>query len=469
MEKMRIEKDMLGQFEVPINALYGIHTARARQNFNIANRPVHKALHRAYGQVKLACARVNFSLGYLEERVFKALEAAAGEMIAGELSEHIVVDALQGGAGTSLHMNVNEVLANRTLQILREELGSYDIVHPIDHINLHQSTNDTFPTALKVAAIDLSKELEEELGLLFNVFQKKEQEFAHIVKVGRTQFQDAVPTTLGREMGAYAQALSRDRWRIFKCSERLRVVNLGGTAIGTGLGAPRQFIFKVVEELRRISGFGLARAEDLVDCTQNTDAFAETSGYLKTVAVNLQKIGRDLRFLSSGPNAGISELQLPRRQAGSSIMPAKVNPVIPEAVQQAAMMVMALDGLLTQACGLGHLELNPFMPLIADSLLNSFSLLTRAVSTLNHNCVSQLAANEDVCRQHVFETTAVATILVDELGYEKVQDIVSRSEQRKTTLKEVVLTDGLMTEEEFESLLSPERVCRLGSPAKERK
>lgn len=468
MAETRTEKDMLGSLEVPLQALHGIHTVRALGNFPLSGRPVHEALPRAYGQVKLACARVNHDLGFLEERVFLGIEGATRELIAGDLREHILVDALQGGAGTSLNMNVNEVLANRALQILGEEPGNYSVVHPIDHVNLHQSTNDTFPTALKVAAIALSGELERELGDLFNVFQEKEKEFAHVVKVGRTQYQDAVPTTVGREMGSYAQALSRDRWRIFKCTERLRVVNLGGTAIGTGLGAPRRFIFQAVDELRRLTGFGLARAEDLVDCTQNTDAFSETSGYLKTVAVNLMKIAGDLRFLSSGPRAGIGEIRLPRRQAGSSIMPAKVNPVIPEAVQQVAMKVVSLDGLLTTACGQGHLELNPFLPLVADSLLQSFSLLTQAVSVLNRNCVEKLEVDEDVCRKNVFETTAVATILVDQLGYEKVQQLVAQTEKRGTTLEEEVLAAGLLTREEFRGLLSPERVCRLGSPMREK-
>ena len=467
MSEVRQEKDMLGTLEVPAKALYGIHTVRALQNFKIAGRPVHKSLIRAFGQVKLACARVNYNLDCLDKKVFAALEKACLEMVAGELDEHVVVDALHGGAGTSLNMNVNEVLANRALQIMGENLGSYGLIHPIDHVNLHQSTNDTFPTALKVAAIDLSKELEEELAGLFTALQQKEQEFAHIVKVGRTQYQDAVPTTLGREMGAYAQAFSRDRWRIFKCSERLRVVNLGGTAIGTGLGAPRQFIFQVAEELRRITGFGLARAEDLVDATQNTDAFPETAGYLKTVAVNLMKVAGDFRLLSSGPKAGIGELLLPRRQAGSSIMPAKVNPVIPEAVQQAAMKVMSLDSVLSLACGMGSLELNAFMPLIADSLLNSVSLLTRAVHSFNKDCIVELRANEEVCKRYVFETTAIATILVDELGYAKVQEIVALAEKEERSLEEQVLAMELMTEEEFSHLLSAERVCRLGSPVKD--
>ena len=325
----------------------------------------------AFGAVKLAAARTNHELGCWEQAKFAAIEAACEEMIRGDLDRHIVVDALQGGAGTSTNMNVNEVLANRALQLLGRPLGDYHAVNPHDDINLHQSTNDTYPTALRIAAIRLLRVLQRKVVALLETFQQKEKDFANVVKIGRTELQDAVLMTLGREMSAYAEAFARDRWRIYKCEERLRVVNLGGTAIGTALGAPRQYVFRVVEQLRQITGLGLARAENLVDATQNADVFVEVSGILRTLASNLLKIGNDLRLLASGPDAGLGEIRLPARQAGSSIMPGKVNPVIPEAVGQVAMYVMGCDQMILQASSAGNLELNQFLPLVADSLLGS--------------------------------------------------------------------------------------------------
>ena len=327
----------------PLEALYGIHTQRAIDNFPLAGRPVNRHLVHAYGMVKLACARTNHELGHWSAEKSAAIEQACREMADGKLDDHIVVDALQGGAGTSTNMNVNEVLANRALQILRQPLGTYALVHPLDDLNLHQSTNDTFPTALKVAAIGQFRGLERDVTALLDAFQAKEREFAHIVKVGRTQLQDAVLTTLGRSMGAFADALARDRWRMSKCEERLRMINLGGTAIGTGLGAPRKFIFRAADHLQQITHMGLARAENLIDATQNLDMFVEASGMLRALACNLLKISNDLRLLSSGPDAGLGELALPPRQAGSSIMPGKVNPVIPEAVIQASLAITAHD------------------------------------------------------------------------------------------------------------------------------
>ncbi|HEY3284940.1 MAG TPA: lyase family protein, partial [Armatimonadota bacterium] len=287
MMDCRLESDLLGEMRVPAEALYGVHTARAQSNFRLAGRPVRAPLVHAYGSVKLACARANQELGAWSPELFGALEAACGEMSEGRLDSHIVVDALQGGAGTSTNMNVNEVLANRALQLLGLPLGSYDTLHPLEDVNRHQSTNDTYPTALRVAAIRELRRLEREVVSLQEAFQAKECELAHVVKVARTQLQDAALTTLGRTMSAFAEPLGRDRWRIYKCEERLRVVNLGGTAIGTGLGAPRRFVFRATELLREATGLGLARAENLVDATQNTDAFVEVSGILRALASTL--------------------------------------------------------------------------------------------------------------------------------------------------------------------------------------
>ena len=465
-QQQRIERDSLGERAVPADALYGIHTARALENFPLAGRPVHPALGRAFGDVKLACAQTNRQLGAWAADAAKAdaIESACRELSEGLLAAQIVVDALQGGAGTSTNMNVNEVLANRALELLGLEHGDYGRVSPLDDINLHQSTNDTYPTALRLAAIRLLHALEKNVVALQESFQRAEKKFAHVVKVGRTQYQDAVLTTLGREMSAYAEAINRDRWRIYKCEERLRVVNQGGTAIGTGLAAPREFIFRAVEQLRALTGIGFARAENLVEATQNTDVFVEVSGILKAHAVSLIKISTDLRLLSSGPDAGLGEIRLPARQAGSSIMPCKVNPVIPEAVTQAAMLVMGNDSVISAACAAGSLELNAFLPLIAHCLLENLDLLARADDLLCRHCVDGIEADEARCRAHVENSTAAATALVPALGYERAGDAARMAKAEGRTLRDVVVGNGWLRAEEFDEAISPEAVCRLGSP-----
>ncbi len=469
MTGFRIEKDLLGEREVPADALYGIHTLRSVENFPLSRRPVNPALTHAFGAVKLACARTNHELGWWDDAKAGAIEQACVEMMEGALDAHIVTDALQGGAGTSTNMNVNEVLANRALQLLGKTLGNYAAVNPLEDINLHQSTNDTYPTALKVAAIQQLRELEREVVALLEEFQAKEKAFAHVVKIGRTQLQDAVLLTLGREMSAYAEAFGRDRWRIYKCEERLRVMNLGGTAVGTGLAAPRKYIFRVIEHLRAITGLGLARAENLIEATQNTDVFVEVSGILKACASNLLKTATDLRLLSSGPDAGIGEIRLPPRQAGSTIMPGKVNPVIPEAVSQAAMTVMANDQSISYACSLGNLELNAFMPLIADALLGSLDLLANACSILRKNCVAGLEANEQRCRQYVESATATVTSLVDAIGYQAAQKVAEDAQRQGKSIRQLVIDNGLLTAEMFDELVSAESVTRLGSPLRKEK
>jgi aspartate ammonia-lyase len=460
----RIERDLLGEREVPAEALHGIHTERALESFRLTGRRVHAELIRAYGAVKLACARANHELGHWDDAKAAAIEAACAEMMDGRLDGSILVDALQGGAGTSTNMNVNEVLANRALQILGRRPGDYDVVHPIHDLNLHQSTNDTYPTALRVAAIRLLRRLERELVGLVEALQEREKAFARIVKVGRTEMQDAVPVTLGRELGAWAEAFGRDRWRISKCEERLRVVNLGGTAVGTGLGAPRRYIFRVVEHLRDVTGLGLARAENMVEATQNADALAEVSGIMRTAAVSLLKVSGDLRLLSSGPEGGFGELRLPPRQAGSSAMPGKVNPVIPEAVSQAALAVLASDQTIAYACGLGSLELNAFLPLIADELLRSLELLGASCSALSRLCIVGLEADAARCRRLASSGTAAAAVLVEVLGYDRAQAIALEARRRGSGVREVVVEDGVMTAEAFDALLAPESVNRLGSP-----
>ena len=465
MEKpIRTESDAIGSIQIPADALWGIHTARAKENFPFSRRPVPSEMIRAYGTVKLACLTTCHERGVWNEDQAKAeaMIRACREMADGVLDEHINVDLMQGGAGTSLNMNVNEVLANRTLQVLNKPLGSYEIVSPTDDINRYQSTNDTYPTALKLAAIVGIQKLEQNLVSLQEAFQQKEKEFAHIVKVGRTQFQDAVLTTLGREMAAYAEAINRDRWRVYKCTERLRVVNLGGTAIGTGLAADRQYIFRVVDTLRDLTGIGFARAENLFECTQNSDVFVEVSGILTASATSLIKICNDLRFLSSGPDAGIGEIRLPARQAGSSIMPGKINPAIPESVIQAGMQVIGNHNVIANSCAAGHLELNAFLPLVTANLLDSIELLATGCDILRRHCVEGLEADEEKCRHYVENSMAAATALVAALGYEQCSQIAQQAKEQNKPIRQIVLEQKLLTHEQFDALISPEAVCRLG-------
>ena len=458
----RQESDALGTVAVPAWAFWGVHTARAVANFPLSGRAVRPQLVRALALVKLACCRANEELGYLPQTEAQAIANVCREVAEGGLSESFVVDALQGGAGTSTNMNVNEVIANRAEQLLGGGLGEYASIDPLRHVNLHQSTNDVYPTAVRVAALFLLKDLEQAIAALQTAFQEKELAFRHVLKVGRTQLQDAVPVTLGMECSAWAECLSRDRWRVFKCAERLRVVNLGGTAVGTGITAPRNYIFLVVEKLREVTGLGLSRAENLMDATQNCDPLVEVSGILKAHAVNLFKISSDLRLLASGPRAGIGELRLPAVQAGSSIMPGKVNPVICEAAAQAALRVMANDSAVTQAAFLGQLELNAFMPLLADSLLGSMLLLTRACRMLADKCVQGLEADEAACARHLHRSFATVTALVPALGYELAGDIAAQAHSTGQSVRAVVLERGLLEEHELDRLLSAEAATALG-------
>ena len=458
----RQESDALGTVAVPASAYWGVHTARAVANFPLSGRAVRPQLVRALALVKLACCRANEELGYLPQAEAQAIAGACREVAEGGLAEAFVVDALQGGAGTSTNMNVNEVIANRAEQMLGGRLGQYARIDPLRHVNLHQSTNDVYPTAVRVAAMFLLKDLEQAIAALQTAFQENELAFRHVLKVGRTQLQDAVPVTLGMECSAWAEGLSRDRWRVFKCAERLRVVNLGGTAVGTGITAPRSYIFLVVEKLREATGLGLSRAENLMDATQNCDPLVEVSGILKAHAVNLFKISSDLRLLASGPRAGIGELRLPAVQAGSSIMPGKVNPVICEAAAQAALRVMANDSVVTQAAFLGQLELNAFMPLLADSLLGSLLLLTQACRMLAEKCVQGLEADEVACARHLNDSLVTVTALVPALGYKLAGEIAAQAHSTGQSVRAVVLEQGLLEAHELDRLLSAEAATALG-------
>ncbi len=407
----RIEHDLLGEMEVPAQAYYGIHTLRSHASFDLSGIGLHPELVRALADVKKACALANLRTGYLDERTAGAIASACEEISAGKLHDQFITDVFQGGAGTSANMNANEVIANRAIELLGGAKGDYDLVHPLDHVNLSQSTNDVFPTAVRVAAIRLLVPASQAAAQLQRALQEKESEFDHVLKIGRTEMQDAVPVTLGQEFAAWAQAVQRDWWRLYKVEERLRQVNLGGTAVGTGLNADRRYVYVVVDILRDITDLPLSRAENMMDVTQNCDVFAEVSGLIKAAAVNLAKIASDLRILSSGPKAGIGEIRLPALQAGSSIMPGKVNPVVTEAVSQSAFQIMANDQAITTAAMSGQLELNAFLPMLSHNLFQSLQLLKGAAVLLADRCIRGIQANEQRCLDLVENSFAMVTAL----------------------------------------------------------
>jgi aspartate ammonia-lyase len=459
---MRIERDLLGERFLPDDVYYGIQTLRALENFPLSGLRWPPVFIKSFALVKKACALVNTELGYLEKVKGDAIVKACDELIEGKLHDQILVDPFQGGAGTSTNMNFNEVIANRALELLGKKKGEYNYIHPLEHVNMHQSTNDVFPTASKVAVLFELRELETEIARLQEAFQEKEREFRSVVKLGRTELQDAVPITLGMEFSAYAEAVARDRWRIFKARERIKVVNLGGTAVGTGLGAPREYIFRVTDVLRDLTGLNIARSENLVDATQNLDSIVEVSGLLKTYAVNLLKISNDLRLLSSGPDGGIAEIKLPAVQPGSTIMPGKVNPVIAEAVGQVSLRVMANDEIVSYAAGLGQLELNQFYPVLTYALLESLQLLKNVTRVFAEKCVKGITSNETRCKELVEKSKTIATVLVPILGYEKVKEIVEEAKRRGCTVIDLLIHDKIMEEEKVKELLSPKRMYKLG-------
>jgi aspartate ammonia-lyase len=461
---MRVQTDELGSVSIPSDSLGGIATERAQELFSIAKTPIHESIICAMGEVKLACLRTNRNLTTWSPEKFSAMETAALEVAEGMHNTHCRIDSLQGGAGTATNLNINEVIANRACVLLGKSMDDWKTVHPFEDVNLHQSTNDTFPTAVKIAALRKLGILEQSLIKLVDECQKKEREFADVVKIGRTEFQDAVLTTLGRSFGAFADAFARDRWRVEKNRERLRVVNLGGTAIGTGLGAPRQYIFRVVDELRTITNLPLARAENLLDATQNCDAFVEVMGIQKVLATNLFKVANDLRLLSSGPDAGFGEIQLPAVQTGSSIMPGKINPVVPESVMQACILCMGHEQALSLAAAMGSLELNAFLPLIAHSLLHSLDLLINASDTLASRCINGITANKTRCAQHVNCSSATATALVPIIGYEAASKLAHIARSTGKSIREIATNDGFLSESEFDCATSAECATRLGSP-----
>ena len=456
--RTRGEHDLLGDRDVPHEFYYGIQTLRALENFNISGVPLalYPVLIQALTEVKMAAARANADLGLLSRPVAEAIEQACQEITGGKLQSQFVVDMIQGGAGTSTNMNANEVIANRALEILGYEKGQYEFCHPNNHVNLSQSTNDAYPTALKLALMESNESLVDVLERLTGAFREKASEFSTVLKMGRTQLQDAVPMTLGQSFAAWATTLEEEVERLEQNAALFLEVNLGGTAIGTGINADPAYGPKVIEYLREISGLDVRQAPDLVEATQDTGSFVMYSSALKRLAVKLSKVCNDLRLLSSGPRTGINEVNLPAMQPGSSIMPGKVNPVIPEVVNQIAYKVIGNDLTVTLAAEAGQLELNVMEPVIAQSLFESIEMLKNGMTTLQQRCVEGITANEEVCRQHVKRSIGVVTALVPRLGYDICSLLAREALARDRGVYELVLEQELLSKEELDQLLDPE-------------
>lgn len=455
MSATRLEHDLLGDFQVPISAYWGVHTARAVQNFPISGVPIghYRSLIRALAMVKQSAAEANFQLGELSKQHRDAIVAAATEVAAGKFDSEFVVDAIQGGAGTSTNMNANEVIANRAIEILGGKLGDYKILHPLNHVNMSQSTNDVYPTALKLALIFEIEELLKAMSHLEDAFGSKSKEFAEVIKMGRTQMQDAVPMTLGQEFATFSRMTMEDIQRLRDVLPLLCEINLGGTAIGTGLNAPPGYSKLVCSILSELTGVDFVVAEDMVEATQDAGVFVLVSGVLKRIAVKLSKVSNDLRLLSSGPRAGLDEINLPPRQAGSSIMPGKVNPVIPEVVNQIAFAVVGYDVTVTMAAEAGQLQLNAFEPIMCRALMMSITQLRQGCYVLADLCVSGITANVEKLRHSVEQSIGLVTALSPVLGYENATVVAQKALTDGTSVKEVVLELKLMSEEEFNHFL----------------
>lgn len=463
MAQYRREHDGLGERDVPATVYWGIHTLRALENFPITGQALssNSLLVRALAAVKGAAARTNRDLGLLDEARAAAIEQACQEIMEGQWHEQFVVDVIQGGAGTSSNMNANEVIANRALEILGHPKGEYTRLDPNDHVNLSQSTNDVYPTAVNVATIVALRDLLAAMEQLQEAFAVKAAEFRDVVKMGRTQLQDAVPMTLGQEFNTYAVTLAEDAQRLAEASLLMHEINLGATAIGTGLNAPPHYAASACRHLSTMTGLPLVTALDLIEATQDVGAFVHLSGVLKRVAVKLSKICNDLRLLSSGPRAGLGEINLPPVQAGSSIMPGKINPVIPEVVNQVAYEVIGNDATITMAAESGQLQLNAFEPIIVHSLTKSLEHLTAACRTLETRCIRGITANAERLRESVEHSIGLATALNPHIGYAAASEIARAAQQSGRGVAEIVLERGFLTSEELRRLLEPKRLANL--------
>ena len=452
----RLESDSIGTLSVPQDAYYGVQSLRGRDNFQITGQRLRPEFIESMAEIKKACAICNCAVGQLDGDIMDAICRACDDILEGKLHDQFICDPIQGGAGTTANMNANEVVANRAIELLGGTKGDYSVVHPNDHVNRAQSTNDVIPTAAKITAAKLLKKAIIQLERLNEALLKKEKEFHNIIKMGRTQMQDAVPIRLGAEFGAYSQAISRDIVRLNRALREMYTINLGGTAVGTALNADPAYVAALAPTLSRITGLPLAKAQDLVDGTQNLDAFAFVSAALKTCAISCSKMANDFRLMSSGPRCGFEEINLPPMQNGSSIMPGKVNPVIPEVMSQAAFCIIGNDMAITMAAEAGQLELNYAEPVLYHKLFESLTVLTGAVQTFTDNCVRGITANEERCRELVDGSVGVITAICPKVGYQESADIAKKAIATGASVREVLRTTGLFTDEEIEKILDPE-------------
>lgn len=463
----RSESDSVGTKEIPKDAYYGIHSLRAVENFSISGTRLHAEMINSLARLKKACAITNADAGVLDPRIADAIAKACDLIIEGKFHDQFIVDPVQGGAGTSTNMNANEVIANIAIEILGGEKGDYSIVHPNDHVNYGQSTNDVVPTAGKMTTLVLLQDLKQSLAHLKNTLDKKVTEFDAIIKMGRTHLQDAIPIRLGQEFSAYATAVERNLCRIQQAEAELYTINMGATAIGTGLNADSVYFNHITETLSSLSGFQFLQAKDMIDATQNIDCFAVISGALKNCAVSLSKIANDLRLMASGPRTGFGEISLPPRQNGSSIMPGKINPVIPEVVSQVAYMIIGNDVTITMAVEAGQLELNVFEPVVLENLFQSVTVLNNTVRTFADNCVRDITVNEERCRQLVDSSVGVVTALCPHIGYSRAAKIAKRSLAEQIPVRDLILQEKILSEEDLNQILNAHSMTQPGISGKE--
>lgn len=463
----RVEHDSIGSKEVPEDVYYGVQSLRAAENFHITGLTMHPEIINSLACIKKAAAITNCEIGLLEKKKASAIVKACDEILAGRFYRDFIVDPIQGGAGTSLNMNANEVIANRAIELLGGQKGDYSIINPNDDVNCGQSTNDVIPTAGKMTSLRLLKRLKSQLLRLHSALCAKAEDFNHVIKMGRTQLQDAVPIRLGQEFKAYSVAVLRDIRRMDKAMEEMSTVNLGGTAVGTGINADEAYLRRIVPNLAEVSDMELVQAFDLIDATQNLDSFVSVSGAVKACAVTLSKIANDLRLMSSGPRAGFNEINLPARQNGSSIMPGKVNPVIPEVVNQVAFNIIGNDVTITMAAEAGQLELNAFEPIIFYCIFQSIDTLTFAVQTFVDNCVTGITANEDRCRALVENSVGIITALCPHVGYEKAADIAKKAIRTGAPVRSLILQEHLLDEKELDEILDPVTMTEPGISGRE--
>ncbi|GLC78614.1 aspartate ammonia-lyase [Lacrimispora brassicae] len=466
-EKVRMEHDSIGSKEIPADVYYGVQTLRAAENFHITGMYMHPELIKSVVQIKKAAAITNCEVGHLDKKITEAIVKACDEIIGGKMHDQFIVDPIQGGAGTSLNMNANEVIANRAIELLGGDKGDYSIVNPNDHVNYGQSTNDVFPSCGRITSLKLLNKAQLQLTRLYDALLNKAEEFDGVIKMGRTQLQDAVPIRLGQEFRAYSAAIKRDISRLESAKQEMSSLNLGGTAIGTGLNADIMYSQKVITILSDICGLPLTQAYDLIDATQNLDGYTFVSGVVKACAVNLSKISNDLRLMSSGPRAGLGEINLPAKQNGSSIMPGKVNPVIPEVVNQVAFNIIGNDMTITMATEAGQLELNAFEPIIFYNLFQSIETLSYAVSTLVDNCIQGITANVQRCKSMVENSVGIITALCPHIGYEKSAVIAKEAIKTGASVKELILRDGILSEDKLGKILNPYSMTEPGISGQE--